>query len=337
MPITCKKVDLNDAEVCVWVPDEIIDIDIIQCPECNLIQAAPVTASYPWATYIKECDKCTYIIMESEWNSFYYKSKNKIMQTNEIIQCINALSPLINDGSNLSSDVQSKISKKIQEFIEMLPTDVVNKIEVGKPLQAMSMPGEFQTGQVKEYFDNDPANVIRESDTEMLIRTRDEYQQKWLSVENELATLRKEKQDYKNMLQACEKALKQESQSHKDLEKRFEAVSINYSNEHIARISAEKQVSAADIIIGNLKNEIKAYETTVENGKVQLSEFDKALTELRGSYFAVVQQRDDANKLSLEKSRALGQAVRKLQTIKDSITHTNSEHIILLIKEILQD
>lgn len=43
-------------------------IEIIQCPECDHIQEAIVEHSIPWHTYVHICDKCKYIIMESEWN-----------------------------------------------------------------------------------------------------------------------------------------------------------------------------------------------------------------------------------------------------------------------------
>ena len=39
----------------------------IKCPECNTIQNAEVELTIPFATYIHECEKCGYIIMESEW------------------------------------------------------------------------------------------------------------------------------------------------------------------------------------------------------------------------------------------------------------------------------
>ena len=53
---------------------ELSDNDCIQisnekiiCPECGLIQYAKVEHTIPFSTYIHECEKCEYIIMESEW------------------------------------------------------------------------------------------------------------------------------------------------------------------------------------------------------------------------------------------------------------------------------
>jgi predicted RNA-binding Zn-ribbon protein involved in translation (DUF1610 family) len=40
----------------------------IICPECGQIQCAKVKNTSPFMTYIHECDKCGYTIMESEWD-----------------------------------------------------------------------------------------------------------------------------------------------------------------------------------------------------------------------------------------------------------------------------
>ncbi len=40
----------------------------IQCPECNTIQDAVVEMTAPFPTYIHHCEKCAYVIMESEFN-----------------------------------------------------------------------------------------------------------------------------------------------------------------------------------------------------------------------------------------------------------------------------
>lgn len=46
---------------------EILSQEKIICPECGQIQYAKVEDTIPFATYIHECEKCKYIIMESEW------------------------------------------------------------------------------------------------------------------------------------------------------------------------------------------------------------------------------------------------------------------------------
>ena len=50
----------------------------IICPECGYIQYAKVEDTIPFPTYIHECKKCKYIIMESEWQRVGKNNKNKI-------------------------------------------------------------------------------------------------------------------------------------------------------------------------------------------------------------------------------------------------------------------
>lgn len=51
----------------------------IVCPECGQIQYAKVEDTIPFPTYIHECEKCEYIIMESEWQrADYNNGKNKL-------------------------------------------------------------------------------------------------------------------------------------------------------------------------------------------------------------------------------------------------------------------
>lgn len=46
----------------------------IICPECKSIETATVLHTFPWATFIHECSKCKYVIMESEWEKLKQKS-----------------------------------------------------------------------------------------------------------------------------------------------------------------------------------------------------------------------------------------------------------------------
>ena len=39
----------------------------IVCPECKTSQEATIEVGIPWNTYIHECEKCKYVIMESDW------------------------------------------------------------------------------------------------------------------------------------------------------------------------------------------------------------------------------------------------------------------------------
>lgn len=41
---------------------------IIRCPECGEVQPATILPTIPWNTFIHDCEKCDYIIMESEWD-----------------------------------------------------------------------------------------------------------------------------------------------------------------------------------------------------------------------------------------------------------------------------
>lgn len=39
----------------------------IKCPECGFVQWAKVEHTFPWLSYVHECIKCNWIIMESDW------------------------------------------------------------------------------------------------------------------------------------------------------------------------------------------------------------------------------------------------------------------------------
>ncbi len=41
---------------------------IIECPECKCVQGASIELAIPFDIYIHECEKCGFIIMESDWN-----------------------------------------------------------------------------------------------------------------------------------------------------------------------------------------------------------------------------------------------------------------------------
>lgn len=47
--------------------NNLMNIVKIKCPECNSIEDAEVEFGILWNTYIHECKKCNYLIMESEW------------------------------------------------------------------------------------------------------------------------------------------------------------------------------------------------------------------------------------------------------------------------------
>lgn len=39
----------------------------IRCPECGTVQEATVEHTVPFYSYVHHCEKCGFIIMESEW------------------------------------------------------------------------------------------------------------------------------------------------------------------------------------------------------------------------------------------------------------------------------
>jgi len=41
--------------------------ETIRCPECGCVQMAEVEHTEPWYSYVHHCEKCGYIITESEW------------------------------------------------------------------------------------------------------------------------------------------------------------------------------------------------------------------------------------------------------------------------------
>ena len=46
---------------------------IIKCPECESVQDAIIEHTIPFYTYIHQCERCNYIIMESEFNQINKK------------------------------------------------------------------------------------------------------------------------------------------------------------------------------------------------------------------------------------------------------------------------
>ena len=51
--------------------------ETISCPECETVQDADVLLCPPWDIRVKECEKCHYLIMESEWNVVQKSKKDE--------------------------------------------------------------------------------------------------------------------------------------------------------------------------------------------------------------------------------------------------------------------
>lgn len=41
---------------------------MVECEQCNTVQAAIVVHTHVWDSYIHKCVSCKHIITESEWN-----------------------------------------------------------------------------------------------------------------------------------------------------------------------------------------------------------------------------------------------------------------------------
>lgn len=52
--------------------------ETIECPECKCIQQAEVKHTIPFRTYVHHCEKCAYVIMESEWNQVSWLKKQEM-------------------------------------------------------------------------------------------------------------------------------------------------------------------------------------------------------------------------------------------------------------------
>lgn len=42
--------------------------DIIRCPRCGYVQKAKIKKTFPFYIYIHYCEKCNYVITESDWD-----------------------------------------------------------------------------------------------------------------------------------------------------------------------------------------------------------------------------------------------------------------------------
>lgn len=59
--------------------------ETIKCPNCGHIQEAIVEMTKPFATYIHTCEKCKFIITESDWEKVYDKPEQHPNIFKEII------------------------------------------------------------------------------------------------------------------------------------------------------------------------------------------------------------------------------------------------------------
>lgn len=63
-----KPIENVKGKLSFWDYPDIKEVKI-ECPECGSIEIAVEDyTTVPWHTYIHRCNKCDYVIMESEWN-----------------------------------------------------------------------------------------------------------------------------------------------------------------------------------------------------------------------------------------------------------------------------
>lgn len=83
----CKCFIFDNDGFCVQCKthiDQGFHTEKIICPECEFVQDATVEHTIPWHSYVHECVKCKYMIMESEWNNPPAPTPNKQEQEGEV-------------------------------------------------------------------------------------------------------------------------------------------------------------------------------------------------------------------------------------------------------------
>jgi hypothetical protein len=109
---------------------------MIECPECETIQAAIVEHTIPFGTYIHRCKKCNYTIMESEWK--------EVKPFTAPAKAVEAMPEKdIEEGKNLATDY----AIKMQSINGGSVTDYFNHFMAGfeakQPVEAMdSLPAQ---------------------------------------------------------------------------------------------------------------------------------------------------------------------------------------------------
>ena len=70
-----SKVEVTSAPASVDKSAEQFHNEFIVCPQCKEINHAKVLHTIPFGTYIHDCSKCGYTIMESEWDKVPYQKE----------------------------------------------------------------------------------------------------------------------------------------------------------------------------------------------------------------------------------------------------------------------
>jgi len=95
----------------------------IKCPDCGTIQDATVEHTIPFHTYLHNCEKCNFTIMESDWEVVPNTKQLTAMQ-----ELISYQANLIKEqGHKLSAyEILNMVSTKT---VELLPTERQNLID----------------------------------------------------------------------------------------------------------------------------------------------------------------------------------------------------------------
>ena len=65
----------------------------IKCPDCGTTQDATVEHTVPFHTYLHNCEKCNFTIMESDWEAVKATQQTAMMQLRDRLQARLAESP----------------------------------------------------------------------------------------------------------------------------------------------------------------------------------------------------------------------------------------------------
>jgi len=60
----------------------------IKCPQCGYVQKAKIIKTFPFYTYIHYCEKCNYVITESDWDEIkknVHEGTATLCDTNNLI------------------------------------------------------------------------------------------------------------------------------------------------------------------------------------------------------------------------------------------------------------
>jgi len=100
-------------------------IEQIECPKCKTIQNATVEHLPPFWSYVHHCEKCKYVIMESEWQKVTDKTPTKMTTEERMIEAVS--SAIITGYENTTKDIH----KAAKAYSDIASQQVIKgKIEV---------------------------------------------------------------------------------------------------------------------------------------------------------------------------------------------------------------